>query len=281
MHLPLTAISGGAATGPWEYATLSAAESSGDPWVNGDQVTITGGAVFLYIANAAVSGYSGLLHKEPYGASITTLSAATVVDSEAEGVDPDSWTNWTDGGTGTKGVDYEHDTNGGLARIRDLTIAGQCSLTTDARLTTDDLERYSIVDKITATTTGTAAVEMHSLSCIAVTTVPALAFIKLRSREDGNSIYWQINHTDGSTIAISTKDRRVQQRAWMYVKTGRWALWFDADSTPELSGTVPRPIAYTPGANPDRRTIVGAAAASTGVSTLTQGLELFGRMTTA
>jgi len=43
---------------PWIYASLAAAESSGDSWADGVDVTITGGALFIYDATLAVDSYS-------------------------------------------------------------------------------------------------------------------------------------------------------------------------------------------------------------------------------
>ena len=65
---------------------------------------------------------------------------------------------------------------------------------------------------------------------------------------------------------------------WQYVKAGRWAVWFDADSTPDVSGTVPRPIAL----GSSTMTIVYGGNSGENQDTTHQGGNFtVGRMTTA
>jgi hypothetical protein len=272
-------VVGDAATpvGPWEYASLAAAESSGDPWVNGDQVTITGGAVFLYISNLAVSGYSGLIHKEPYGASITTLSAASVEDSFAAGSDPDTW-GWNDESAGVKTTDYDFDTNSGKSRLIQLTASGMAAVRQPAVGTPANYaETFSINDAISHTSDVTGGNGLTA-GLNAYIDASNIVLLVLRHRWIVDNTNWSINHTDGSTHTASTQAMASASRIFLYLKSGRWAMWLDADSTPELSGTVPRTAAV--GMPEIRYQSSGNTTTATSGSTL-MGNTVIGRMTTA
>ena len=68
----------------WPYLTLDEAESSGDLWSEGDTIyTVTNGGLFIYKAGLAVDGYSGLIHKYPFGMSGDTVSTVSVKGSRA------------------------------------------------------------------------------------------------------------------------------------------------------------------------------------------------------
>ena len=262
--------------GPWEYATLALAESSGDPWVNGDEVQITGGALFLYISNSAKSGYSGLMHKYPWDGTgvLGTLIGATVLGSESEGTDPDSWTGWTDTGTGTKGVDYDYDTTGGLARVKSITDGGRALLSTVDPTFSDNvlfriMDKWSVRENETA---GNQSVYMGQFNAYS----DGVNVHHIRPDIKSGETLLDINHTNNVTFTQTTLAFGTERRLFLYLKAGRWAVWNDADSTPELSGTVPR-NSSTSGLS---RHIAGRTATS-GVVDETLGVEVYGRMTTA
>lgn len=266
-------------TDTWEYATLVAAEASGDPWLDGNQVTITGGAVYLFIANTAVSGYSGLVHREPYGSGSGTLSAATVHGSEIADIDPDSWTGWTDSSTGVKSTDYEFDTDSNLSRMRDLTTAGIAKLITDKKVASGDTEGFYIIDDISGTTTISAVASFLLTAQLQVYKDGVdRNWINLEGTRDATSTNWRCNHTNGSTFATSSQSRTAASRAFLYVKNGRWAVWFNADSTPAMSGTVPREATDS---GTEEFIAHQAGSTNSGVATLLLGTQVFGKMTTA
>jgi len=262
--------------GPWEYGTIAAAESSGDPWVDGDQVTITGGAVFTYLDSLDVSGYSGLIHKYPWDGvgTLGTIDAATINLSEAEGVDPDSWTGWTDTSSGSKGTDYEFDVDGGLARFRDLTSSGKIVYNTSSDVVSSDVITFFIIDDITTVDgafPGGAGVHIRSLRAY----ISAGNSVYVRLDGDTDSNFWRINHTDSSTFAVTDINRKSSQRMFLYLKSGRWAAWGNAEGTPNQSGTSPRALTSM--------SIGGISVGydSSGPYTQTQGAMLFGRLTEA
>ena len=266
----------------WVYADLATAESSGDPWLDGNQIQITGGALFLYKSALDVSGYSGLIHKEPYGSGLGTLSALTVRTSEAAGTDPDAWTDWTDNGTGSQGVDYEYDTDSGRARLRDLTISGEARIDSDYLLQSSDTDIFRIIDDVTATTTSSVAVNsIFQAPLTAYKDASTVSLIRLDGSDDGTTTNWRVNHTDGATWASTTQSRTSSSRVWVYMKDGRWAIWFGDEATPNATGTVDREFTVDPTTVSIGYLLAGSTLASTGVSTLLLGTHVFGRMTVA
>ena len=264
---------GGAAgpVGPWEYATLAAAESSGDPWVNGDQVTITGGAVFTYLLALAVSGYSGLIHKYPYDGIGTagTLNASTVAESQDENVDPDTW-GWADNSIGTKGVDYDFDTNSGYARFRDLTnFVGYASLRSP-NIGSSEAELFIIMDLVNLITTITVnKARLWNSNYIDASNAKY-------TRLSAGSTNWELLHNSGT--ADTGKAYTGTYRIFWYLKQGQWAVWFDGEGTaPTVSGTVPLSIALP---RPHLDSIIGDSNNS-GTSDFILGRHVIGGMTTA
>ena len=223
---------------PWVYASLAAAEASGDSWANGVDVTITGGAVFVYYTSLAVDGYSGLIHKYPYDGTGTlgTISSTTVKNSTAAGVDPDTWTGWT------KAVESAGvaDTNGGRSRLIAPTTLDKVTMTSDNAPGTTDLVSFIILDAISAGFTGTdstgivpySSSSIHARRADDVSNVGlALQLTRVRS-----TTRWDIEH---GANTLTSKAAATEARVWMYVKDGRWAVWFDDDATPEVSGATP------------------------------------------
>jgi hypothetical protein len=265
--------------GPWEYADLATAEASGDPWVNGDEVTITGGAVFLYMSALAVSGYSGLIHKGPYGAALGDLSTIdSIVVSEAEGVDPDAWVDFTDGGTGTKGVDYDYDVSSGRARLQDLTTPGQAYLPYGSDPTSGELEAFFIIDRVTFSTT--VSNNNQSLIHLALEVYQSAGntySLRMDGRTDGVGVpLWAINHTSPVIFTLMTEDVATEHRYFIYLKNGRWTVWAD-DSSTNYTGTVPR----TGAASSRSGWVLAGHTSQIGSTNLIMGRFVRGWMTTA
>ncbi len=264
----------------WEYASTAAAEASGHAWSNGDQITITGGPVFLYISNASVSGYSGLVHKEPFGSGLGTLSGVTVRDSETANSDPDDWVGWTDASSGVQGTDYELDTASSLSRMRDLTITGRVIRNNDYTLASADDFVFRIVDSVTHTNTATHPSAnfmcQYTLGCYDDGVNDQ--YIRLTAESNVLSSIWRISHTDTFTFTNTSQNRTVASRVYMYLEAGKWAVWFDDDSSPDATGTVPDPTAS---AGKIATIICGSPAALTGTSINLHGTDVFGKMTMA
>lgn len=224
--------------GVWEYASLAAAESSGDSWIDGDDVQITGGALFIYSSSLAVDSYSGLIHKYPYDGTGTLgeYSSITSTVSTAQGVDPDTWTGWTQttvgGGTA--------DTSGGRSRFNSPTTNDSIKETCDTTLGSTDNETFLIVPLVSA---GFAGVDSSGGQRYAHWELRADRTSDSNQEQIAFGLHritsttlWNIQ-TAATSFTATTKSVATERRAWMYRKEGRFALWFDGDATPEVSGT--------------------------------------------
>jgi hypothetical protein len=219
------------AVGPWEYDTLALAESSVDPWVDGDQVTITGGAVFLYMADVAADGYSGLIHKDPFNET-GTLTGVVLNASEPPS-DPDLWA-YTDQAGGTQGVDYEFDTSGTDGRIRRYSTAVLLApnYKNDASVGTSDKEVFAILDdaQVTAFTGTGLGIRWYFYSSDGPGTNIQAPYIEVHSDLATNWRVFSGGSLNDTGIAYGTK-----QRLWVYCKYGKIVIWVDANSTPDWS----------------------------------------------
>lgn len=224
--------------GSWEYASIAIAEASGDPWVDGDDVQITGGALFVYKSALAVSSYSGLIHKEPYGSTLGTLASVANIGVTAQGSDPDTW-GWYDASSGTKGVDYDFDAASSRSRARAIGNSDIASVH-GVSLTSSDTETFAIFDALKMSFTGTDSTDsnraQHSVWSYNGTSYAGI-YLRNRWALSGATLNWTLLHGGGE--ASTGKSFGTERRVWMYVKNGRWALWFDAGATPTMSGTVP------------------------------------------
>jgi hypothetical protein len=274
----------------WSYASLAAAESSGDSWQDGDDVVIVGGAHFVYKSELAVDGYSGLIHKYPYDGSGTlgTLTATSLKVSEAANSDPDDWqgagaTEWEDVSSGVQDTDYTLDTSGGLSRIQTIPIAisGTARLITNKKVTSADTESFGIIDDLSAVTLSTVSTDRF-LATFQVQVYDDgvnRSWIALCASADNSTVNWRLNHTSFSTFIESTIDRRNANRAFLYVKAGRWAVWFNDEATPHLSGSVPRSAAD----NGDQELAAHQVGriADANVTTLLLGSAVYGTFTSS
>jgi hypothetical protein len=108
----------------FEYATLdlAAAARLTDGWIDGAIIQITGGARMRYLASLAAGGYCGLIHEDPFG-TFDYLTDIYVNAAPTSGTDPQTW-GWTNNSTGTEGVKWDTDVNGGRSRFRNYASAG-------------------------------------------------------------------------------------------------------------------------------------------------------------
>lgn len=218
----------------YEFATIAAAEASGETWEDGDTITITGlsDLELLYLSDLDTAGHSGLIHKDPFNAA-GTLSAVALHGSEAANVDPGSWTGWTDASTGVDDTDYAVDTNGGLARFRNLTTSGRFDYQFGT-LVSGDTSRFLIIDSLSASSDEavTSAVEFRFQSYDDGTNEWRL---NLKIEKDESATNWVISSQAGPAqdtgIAFATANR-----LWVYIRSsdGTAAVWADTSATPSL-----------------------------------------------
>lgn len=112
----------------WEYVSFASADAARTsspqaPWQDGDTIIITDSPEyqFKYFTALEVNGHNGLIPKYPHN-DAREVTGVTVTGSEGAGTDPDTWgSEWVDGTSGTKGVDYDFGTNSGRATIESYT----------------------------------------------------------------------------------------------------------------------------------------------------------------
>jgi hypothetical protein len=208
------------------YANMAAFEASGDTWEDGEQVVING-IPFTYYSSLATGDHNGLMHAFPFALdSGTQIDNGFTIEREiADGVDPDSW-GWTDDSVGTKGVDYELDTDGGKARLRNITGSGQFILKSPDSTSTSDISMY-VYDALEASTSGAGLDEINLYHRFyASPTTSDRSVISVHK-----SVYptnWSI--LDGAAANVDTGIAfATPTRIWLYhdKATNRTALWTD------------------------------------------------------
>lgn len=223
----------------WTYATLAAAESSGDAWVEGDTIQITGGAAFFYRAALAVDGYSGLIHKYKWDGTgaLGTTGAVDVRASTEKNVDPDTWAGFTK----TANNGGAADVNGGRSRLLAPfeTTSSWVRMTESGGLSASDNDSFLILDKATAGFTDAGASNNQT-----VVEIPIVCAV-----DGSNTKYFllrrQWNYGSWRTASTSNgnqntgKTTNVERRIWLYVREDRGAIWFDDEATPNYAFALP------------------------------------------
>ena len=266
----------------WIYATLALAEASGDTWIDGDTIYCASTAgLFIYKSVLAVSGYSGLIHKYPFGYGNGILSAVSLKGSETANSDPDTWSDLgTKTAIGTQGVDYELDTNGGVSRLRAITDASQVAMESSYILTSADVEVFRIID-LTEFHTADGGLSDQSTQHVVRAYIDASNYSHSRILPFGSpNTPWAYEYGTEGLIANLNRTRysNVPARAWLYAKAGRFAVWFDGDGSVSNDQTTPATIAGS--SIPIAKTRVGSAASTGDVFTMHMGTDVFGSMTT-
>jgi len=174
-------------------------------------------------------------------------------------------------------VDYEYDVDAGLARFRDLTVTvGRAKQDSDLIAGAGDSELFLVVDRLTATSNATATlVNIVWFRLNAFVSASVRATIALTTRLNGVR-NWEI--TDSAGRIGSGQDRDTEARAYLYVKDGRFALWWDDAATPAVSGTTTSTLGSS-GLIAD--IIVGDGGVNTGLTTMKLGRMVYGNLTTA
>jgi hypothetical protein len=224
--------------GPWSYATLAAAEASGDPWQDGDVITITSSpeVQFLYFTALAVSGYSGLIHRYPFDDG-TPLVAPTTLESQAQNTDPNSW-GWTDSDTITESPeDAGHDTQGGFSRHWESSLAGRFQLQAPHDTGIDqNTTLFAVIDGLSATlTTGSSGLNMYVSLSVYDATVTRYK-LQLEVRSAASATNWVVNSGGGNFDTGKAFASRC--RAFVYLKQNQGVLWFDDDAAPAVDDTL-------------------------------------------
>ena len=260
----------------WLYKSLAIAEASGDAWVDGDTIYIPPTSVqFFYKSGLAVDGYSGLIHKYPFGTANGVLSAFSLKGSEAANTDPDSWVDMgVKTSAGTQGVDYELDTDGGLARMRDLSDAGYVEMASTYQVTAADIMAFRIVDDISMTQTGggnDAAAYQHNLRIYK----DATNYYECRVSAYGGAAPppHYLTGADWNNFSPE-KLSDVVSRIWLYISATKSSIWFDD----EISTNYGVPPAYAGASARMAHTKCGSALAGA-TQTLKMGTDVFGSMT--
>jgi hypothetical protein len=227
MFLPLGVLQQQVGGGLHEYATIAAAESSGDPWVDGEEIIITGlgDLVMIYYTALEVDGHSGLIHAFPFG-DATTHSAASVMFSEAEGVDPDSWSGFSDTApAGTKPTDYDYDVDGGLARMRNITSSGRFRIEATAP-TSAQTFTFAVIDQLSASTELASGIA-NSMFVTAYDDGTNKHYVNFRVAKDLNATTYTIGTDVDTGIAFGSANR-----IWIYVDDTTVAMWSDTSASP-------------------------------------------------
>ena len=256
----------------WVYASLAAAEASGDPWGDGDTIRINGGATFLYYTALETNGHSGLIHKFPYD-DTDEISAVALRKSEGPGVDPDSWggSSWDYSlAITTKGVDYDFDTASSRSRLRKLTNTGR-SMIINTDVADNDTEMFCIMRDLKCVTTIVSGSALWSYCMVYVDASNYdQAFIVAAPGSSAN-FGLAANSTQYGSISYGT-----ETQCWLYVTDNKCALWFDGAASPLTDTSQSVASARTRIAN------IGAGLSTVnGTSDVTFSTNLHGGMTTA
>jgi hypothetical protein len=198
------------------------------------------------------------------------ISAVTLRTGEGEGTDPDTWTGWSDNGSGSKGTDYEHDTNGGYSRLRDLTTSGRAYTRFDA-VNSADVKSFGIIRGITHTesiATNDSAYSYHH----AYYDGSNYRQILLAAESGGN---WWVVRSGGNSD--TGKAYTSEADIFVYVTDGKAAVWFGGEASPVWSGTPVSPAT----AMPFHTGLICGRTDQTGAATTTLKSILSGGMATS
>lgn len=252
-------LAGGPALNAATYADLATAESGVRNWANGAVITITGLAnlQFLFLNALRVSGHSGLVHRYPFS-DATTLSSAALNTAYPANTDPDDMiaADWVDGSTGVKSTDYELDTNGGLARLRNLTGSGAVDIKYGTNPASGELFAATILDNVSLTTSEPSSVAASIMLPVYHNGTVAKA-LNVRAYLTASATNWTlysgVSSVD-STIAFGTA-----ARLWLYANAtnGLMSIWGDAFTAAITNGI------FTAGSNFGQRMIHNVVGQST------------------
>ena len=270
------------------YTTLAAAEASGDTWTDGDTIfTPTTGNLFIYKSDLAVDGYSGLIHKYPFGRQNGTVTTVSLKGSESANSDPDTWTDLSvKTGSGTQGIDYELDTDSSLSRMRDLSDAGYVEMTSNYPLTAADTVAFRIITDVDMTQTGggnDAQSFRHNIRSYKDASNYYECRLSAYGGPNGSNGYALTNSwfTGGSNSFTSLSPAAYSDtpvRVWMYVSASRTAIWIDNASSNSVLQAYEVPARYAGAGAGIASSRCGAASGVTR-QTMHIGTDVFGSMT--
>jgi len=121
------------------------------------------------------------------------------------------------------------------------TTSDTVTMASDHAVVTANLESFMIIDAIGAGLTGTdsssSAPYIYNVVGARNAADTAAEGVALVLNRVDSTTLWSVQRGAG-LFTVTTKSIATERRAWLYVKEDRWAVWFDADSVPEKSGTV-------------------------------------------
>lgn len=142
----------------WSYLTMDIAEASGDAWQDGDVIGIgeTTCLHMLYKPDLIAGNLSGLVHRYPYGDD-REITSLTTVRKEANS-DPDTWTGGymqqVNTAIGTKGVNYDFDTDGTTGRFHYITGSGSINRIQNSGFDSNTVETFAVLEDISSEGSG-------------------------------------------------------------------------------------------------------------------------------
>jgi len=276
-------ISGGvAAPTVWEYISLAVAEASGDPWVDNDDIYITSKTTYKYRSDLAVTGYSGLIHKEPYGSGNGTLTNVALRGSEAAGGDPDAdWVSgWKDTSTGVStSIDNTGSAPASRFRLTSPSNSSRASMESTHYLRSADTETFLIVDDLVQSANHTATWNGAIAGLQAYKDGVKYVRLSVTAQIDALSQFLGIQHTTYYATTFSTIPKNgTPTRFFLYLNSGRYTAWKEDDLLPIANGTAAYEQAYT-GADTISYYAGGAAGGGTGQGETRLGNQVFGAIT--
>ena len=261
----------------WVYVSLALAEASGDTWIDGDTIfiSVTGG-LFVYKSDLATEGYSGLIHKYPFGQEHGEVTDLTVLGSESKASDPDTWTDLTVSTGGSAGVDYVLDVDAGESRIRTLTDPGTVTCTSTVNVTSSETTTFRIIDQADITKTGGPYEQQgyHQIRAYKDGT----NYTNARITQYGAGNEWHMLVSTGLVLASPGVSCDVSRRLFIYASGDYVAYWKDGDPK-SLVPVGSLPYAPVEGAPPPVATTNIGTTSAGATYTAHMGIDIFGSMT--
>ena len=220
----------------WLYTTLAAAESSGDPWADGDTIRITDPAPdvdFVYASALDTNGHSGLRHKDPFD-DASLYATTTLANGEGPGTDPDTWdAKWVE-------VASFASKDAALDRSRFTLDSNSVAdiMNFNPATASGHSVSFFIIRDFTSTGSGGAFTQ---LECAAYVDGSSSKFVQIRRQDFVNGTNFIYGH---SSIGYSSTGVGSKTSAdwFIYVKGSAFAIWDGASliatAVPATRGSV-------------------------------------------
>lgn len=222
-------------TASWVYASIAIAEASSDPWIDGNTISITGGADFIYTSAMEVNGYSGLVHKDIFNDASIISTSATFTTGEGESTDPDVWDATITYGTGIS-ADTLLDINSGYSRIHKVNNSAEPTLKANTLTSaTDDIDVFIYDDMLMASTQASGGL-LQFFTSITYMDSSNVWFIRVNYDTSNSATNLIVYNGTSTDLGI---ERTTRRRYFLYIRKsdGNTAIWTDGDSVPIWTGT--------------------------------------------